>query len=53
MTQESNTFYAKDLVIEENMEKKEKPGDDHSYMFGHLFTDHMLVCDYDRHNGGW
>lgn len=53
MTHESNTFYAKDLVIEENMEKKEKPGDDHSYMFGHLFTDHMLVCDYDRHNGGW
>ena len=18
-----------------------------------MFTDHMLVCDYDRYNGGW
>ena len=43
----------KDLTIEKATTLKEKPGDDHQYVFGGMLTDHMLHCDYDRKNGGW
>lgn len=49
----TNTFYAKDLVIEKAKEMKQKPADDFQYKFGGMFTDHMLVCDYDAELGGW
>ena len=32
--------------------KKQKPEDPKQYEFGNVFTDHMLVADWDK-NAGW
>lgn len=53
ISENNQTFYAKDLTIEERIDKQQKPGPDHQYAFGAITTDHMLHCDYDKDNGGW
>lgn len=40
-----------DLKIELTKTPKEKPADESKLGFGHIFTDHMFVMDYDRENG--
>jgi len=47
------TFLARDMKFEERKDLKEKPGPDHTYLFGALQTDYMLEVDYDLENGGW
>ena len=47
----ADSFKASDLIIWEREEKKEKPGPDHVYQFGHIMTDHILECDWDSKTG--
>jgi branched-chain amino acid aminotransferase len=47
------TFMAGDLIVKPSANLKQKPGPDHTYLFGGITTDHMLEIDYDRENGGW
>ena len=46
-----STFFHKDLKIERTSNPKARPGDDHSYVFGQLMTDHMLEIDWDSERG--
>ncbi len=47
----NETFFAKDLVFEKTQNPKEKPGPDHTYVFGDLTTDHMLEIDWNKEKG--
>ncbi len=47
-----STFFADDLVIDETKVHKQKPDPSHSYLFGRVFTDHMLEVDWCE-NDGW
>ena len=40
-----------DIRIERTQAPKEKPGKGADLPFGHIFTDHMLMVDYDKENG--
>ncbi len=40
-----------DIKIERTQNPKEKPGKGADLPFGHIFTDHMFIMDYDPENG--
>ena len=46
-----HTFYAKDLKITQVENGNLKPQKQSDYVFGKVFTDHMLTIDWDYKNG--
>ena len=40
-----------DIRVERTQAPKEKPGKGADLPFGHVFTDHMFIMDYDSENG--